>query len=557
MSDSERVVPLHPAPEVRPEERARRLGIEVERLARLSTGEWMLYVVGTEGYAERYGVDKATLKRMVEAVIKESAKKVREEKAERQRMEDRAEKQRTAKEREEERKADKEKQLERQAKKDADKKAEKKDRERQRELAAIAKLPKAEHAVKLAQLARRLGEDLEALRAELELLLADAAAAVQREAGEPWPEPVDTKELLDGVLAQLRRYIIIHDEHFAVVCALWVLFAWCHDIATYSPLLVIQSADSGAAKTHLTQAIVWLSPRGLMITEPTGPVLYRTVDRDRPTLGVDDADRLLPRKPDLAHIVNVSYTRGITIPRTEQRVPRYYSPFCPKVLNGIDLLPHLQSATRTRCIAGNLLPKLDDEEVVDFKRAYIDEDFSVLRRKAMRWAADNMVAIRDANPALPEGFSRNRQKDNYTLLFAIGDLAGGDWPKKIRAAAVKLTREHDEPSLGKCALAKFYEFFAVYGSLITSERVEKLFEATGDAEWCNYRDRGRPINKWEIAALLRPFEIYPDNIHPRGGKTTDRGYDAAWFEIAFRHYLGKSLPRGRSVARKRGAKPGR
>jgi len=41
--------------------------------------------------------------------------------------------------------------------------------------------------------------------------------------------------------------------------------------------------------------------------------------------------------------------------------------------------------------------------------------------------------------------------------------------------------------------------------------------------------------------LLKPFGIRPDVIHPRG-KPADRGYNAAWFEVAFRHYLGKFLP---------------
>src|SRR5215472_9794728 len=232
MADGERVVPLHPVPEIGLEERARRLQAEVERLARLSASEWMLYVVGTEGYAERYGVDKATLKQMVEAVIKESAKKVREEKAEQQRIEDRAEKQRTAKEREEERRADKEARADRQARKDA----EKKERERLKELSAIAKLPRAEHEAKLQQLARRLGEDIEGLRTEFELLLADAEAAVVREAAEPWPEPVDTKQLLDETLALLRCYVVVHDEASATIYALTVPFAWIHDaVATFSP----------------------------------------------------------------------------------------------------------------------------------------------------------------------------------------------------------------------------------------------------------------------------------------------------------------------------------
>ena len=55
------------------EEKARRLRVEVERLSRLSTVEWMFYVE-SEGYAEKYGVDKAALKRMVKAVIREREK---------------------------------------------------------------------------------------------------------------------------------------------------------------------------------------------------------------------------------------------------------------------------------------------------------------------------------------------------------------------------------------------------------------------------------------------------------------------------------------------------
>src|SRR5215471_11101275 len=85
MSDS--VVPFR-APD---EERARRLTIELERLAQLPMVEWMFYVA-TESHAAKYGVDCATLKRMVEAVVKENEKKHRAEQAEQRRIEARAEK---------------------------------------------------------------------------------------------------------------------------------------------------------------------------------------------------------------------------------------------------------------------------------------------------------------------------------------------------------------------------------------------------------------------------------------------------------------------------------
>jgi putative DNA primase/helicase len=256
----------------------------------------------------------------------------------------------------------------------------------------------------------------------------------------------------------------------------------------------------------------------------------------------------LQRDRDLADIVNASWTRGFCVPRTVDGNVHEFDPFCFKVINGIDLLPHLEPATRSRCIVTDLLPKLAFETVTDFKHAASDECFETLRRKAMRWATDNAATIRGAEPAMPDGFS-NRLAQNHILLFAIADLAGGDWPKRARDAAVKLSRESDQPSPGRRLLAIFHELFGRYGAELTSRQVEVALPVYGD-EWANYRNHGRAINKWEIAALLRPFKIAPRIVHPRGGKTADRGYVVTDFEIAFRHYLGKAPPEGRSVVRK-------
>ena len=543
MSDGERVVPLHPVPEIGPEERAHRLQVEVERLAQLPMAEWMLYVIGTEGYAERYGVDKVTLKQMVERVIKENKQRQRADQVEKRRVEDRAKKQREVVKREKERKDER---REQQEKKDA----EKKDRERQAGLDVIAKLPRGEHETGLRQLARRLGEDVEALRAELEVLLTDKEEATRRAAGEPWPEPVNTKELLDESLALLRDYFVIHDDAAATIYALSVPFAWIHDeIAAHSPLLVIQAADSDVAKTNLTKALLQLMPRSRMIVQPTGPALYRLIDHHHPTLGIDNGDKLLAHDHDLADIVNSSWTRGILIPRTVDKAIHEFDPFCFKIINGVDLLPHLDPATRTRCITTEMRPKLTGETVINFKHAAKDERFATLRRKAMRWTTDNKAAIENAEPTMPEGF-HNRLAENYVLLFAIADLAGSPWSEKVRTAAVKLSREFNMPSMGRRLLAIFHDLASRHGPLLTSSGIEQVLPAYGN-EWANYKGSGRPITKWQVAELLAPFKIYPDVIHPRG-RSADRGYDTRWpkFEIAFRHYLGKETPAGCTLVRK-------
>jgi hypothetical protein len=298
-----------PKPELSPEEHARRLRIEVERLARLPRVEWMYYVE-SDGYAEKYGITKATLKQMIEAVIKENEKKAREDRGELRRREKREEKQKSTAKRESERKEHEAKKEAERKEREARKEAERKDKEKQKAFAAIVKLPSSEHEGKLKTLARQIGEDVDVLREEFAELRSEEEEKIKRGEVEPWDEPVDTRKLLDEVTTQFGKYIIVHDRVIAPIIPLWICFAWVHDVATYSPILIFESADTGEAKTEASKMVALLTPRAYIIVEPTGPAFYRFVDRVHPTLVIDDADRLLPRRPDLAHIVNAGWTRS-------------------------------------------------------------------------------------------------------------------------------------------------------------------------------------------------------------------------------------------------------
>jgi putative DNA primase/helicase len=522
------------------EERDRRLKAEVERQARLPSFERILYLEDT---AAKYGIEAAKFKAMVDAEIRANEKKERKEKAERQRIERRAEKQRDTAKRDEEHKQERE---EREARKEV----ERKDREKQKAFEAIVKLPSAEHESRLAALARQLGEDLDVLREEFAELRIEEEERIKRGEVEPWDEPVNTRELLNAVTAQFEKYIIVHDRVIAPIVPLWTAFEWVHDdIATFSPILIFQGGDTEMAKSAASEVVSHMSPRAFIIVEPTGPAFYRFVDRVHPALFLDDADKLLPRRPDLAHIVNSSWKRGTYIPRTDAHgVVHLFDAFGPRCLNGIDLLAHLAPATRTRCITIDMLPLLEEEKdrIISMRYAADDENFVILRRKLLRWATDNMAALKSAKPRMPDGFF-GRLEENYHLLFAIADLAGGDWPKRARVAAIKASREHNRPSLGKRLLAIMFDLSIRHGTLQTSKWLEQVVP-TEDDEFANYR--GRPINMYQIAALLKPYcNIQPKPIHPRGRKTSDRGYDTTWpeFTLAFKHYLGKSLPLGRSV----------
>jgi len=538
MSSKAEVVQLRPT-DITPEERARRVQVEAERRARQSTAEWMFWL---PSLAQQHGIPEVKLKQMIEAQVRANEKKEREARAEQRKREHRIERQRADARREQER----QQRAQEQADKEAKKQTERKQREREKEFVRLLKLPSAEHEPRIAALAKRLDEDLDFLRDEFTQFAAAQEKSSDTGYVGPWPEPIDTRSILSEVMSQLRRYVVVHDDAAAVAIGLWVCFAWLHaEIAVHSPLLVLTSAEGDTGKTTACSVIQLMTPRSYAAAELTGPNLYRFVDHLHPTLIVDDADKLLERKPDLVHIINVSWTRGTKIPRQDHGITRWFDPFCPKVISGVNV--QLPKTTATRKITVKLLPKLPREKVDDFRHVD-DGDFITLRRKLVRWAADNHAALKEARPVMPPGFN-NRLRMNWELQLAIADLAGGDWPKLARRAAIKLTHERREPSEGKRLLAAFHDLFSARGSVLASAEVQKLLIADPSNEWIDFRSRGHPISQREIALLLDPYDIHPTYIHH--GRKTERGYRVEHFAEAFRHYLPEVRTRKRVTVRKK------
>ena len=524
MTDSDkRIVPLHSVTEPSPEDSARRLGVEVERLARLPLFEWPLYLDET---AKRYDITPAQLKTMVEATIKVNEKKAREDKAEDRKRIQRVGKDKVAAQRELAREQAEQKREQEQVDKDAERKR----KERGKAFQAIAKLPLLAHETRLAELAKRSGEDLDFLRDEFAAYY--VPPDMDTKPIEPWEQPVDTHALSLELMAQLRRYVVLQDD-VAIAITLWIQFSWIHEVAVHSPLLIATSAEPDSGKSTLLGVLGFLVRRAYSAVELTGTNIYRIVDLKKPTLLIDEADQLFCRKAALAEIVNAGWTRGSArIPRMVHGVIHEFDAFCPKVIGMLGL--NLPDATASRAIVCVLWPKLPSEQVADFRHVD-DDDFTTLRRKAMRWAADNAVLLKDANPVVPPGFS-NRLAANWCPLLAIADGAGGPFPNRARAAAVKLSQKRHQPSERLRLLAALPPIFATREQITSAELIAQL-TADPDEEWAEFRGRG-PISQRQVAALLAGFEIFPVVLHPtKRASLSRRGYRRSQFDDAFARFL--------------------
>jgi hypothetical protein len=490
------------------EERARRLKIEVDRLAQLSTVEWMLYVT-TESYAAKYGVDCATLKRMVEAVVKENEKKHRAEQVEQRRIEARAE-----------RKQEREDQRVR------------RDCKEETTLSRKEIEPKLTHEVRLKEAAKRLSEDFEFLVEEFEVYF---AARTIPEDLEPWPEPVDTAELLAAIEAKFRRYVVASDA-IVVASVLFAPFTYVVEVATHAPKLLFTFPLKDAGKSTALQVLRRMVQRPYVAVEATGAATYRIIDRLRPTLLFEEADMLF-RRTLFVHILNASWANdGSKVPRVGLggKVEEFDC-YGAQVISMKGM--RMPDTTLSRCIVCLIWPKLASEVVEEF--TYRDDDeFKVIRRKLARCVVDNAVILRDAEPDFPPGFN-NRVRMNWKMLLAIADLAGGKWPKRVRNAALELEAGRDEPSED---IRLFAALRDVWGKAEerTSESLCAALVAHPSGEGADFRGKG-PLGPVQLAALLRPFGIKPiHGLHPTGRSTLTRGgYRYAQFENPWARLLQK------------------
>jgi Protein of unknown function (DUF3631) len=511
-----------------PEERKARLVREVKQLARQDSTEWR---ISLRDLAVRHDTPEAELEKMFAAQIKADEKEAREAKAEQRRREQRAEKKEkkeSTTRREEERKRQRDDKETERARKEAER-IEREQEKRRKKLetvfAEIADLPRMTHAMRLKEAAARLGEDLETLIEEFEVFFAARSLPAELL---PWPDPVETAELLAGIEAKFRRYVVAPDAITAAT-TLWVPFTYLVEIAVYAPKLLFQFPERDAGKSTALDVIRWMVQRPYLAIEATGAAIYRIVNRLKPTLILDEADTLFERSTVLAHIINESWSnRGAKIPRADK-----HGSFVEYDIYGTQAIGmkglNMPDTTLSRCVICMIWPKLPSEVVDDFSKRD-DEEFVTLRRKLLRWSVDNAVTLRAATP---EGQFNNRIRNNWQLLWAIADLAGGEWPKRARAAALELETERDEPSEGLRLLAALRNIFGARKAM-TSADICAALVADPSGEWANFRGKG-PISQTQLAVMLKEYRIRTEKVSPAGIRLN--GYFRAQFENAFARLL--------------------
>jgi hypothetical protein len=130
------------------------------------------------------------------------------------------------------------------------------------------------------------------------------------------------------------------------------------------------------------------------------------------------------------------------------------------------------------------------------------------RAAAVEWAYAHLTLLDESNPWLPDEIS-DRQQDAWEILFAIADLAGGEWPDRARYAARTLaaSRVDGTTNWGHRLLEDLRRLFEQgQGGHLTSHACLEALTALEDSPWVTW-NKGKGLSSWGLNKLLEPYEI--------------------------------------------------
>jgi hypothetical protein len=260
------------------------------------------------------------------------------------------------------------------------------------------------------------------------------------------------------------------------------------------------------------------------------PALYRVVDMAKPTLFVDETDATSHMTEDYRRILNSGYKANGYVMRSDRGVMRKFSTYCPKMFAGIGRLP---DTIRDRSIEIRMR-RPTDGEAAGIERfrvdAELDQSLKAIQSRLYLLSYDHSYEVENASPALADLGGNARAQDIWEPLWAIADMAGGEWPDAARDSARALLQdEPEDPKIG--LLADIRTVFGDHERQMESQVILASVNELPAGEYTRVLTTTR-----ELAVLLKPFDIHPRQIRFSPTRSL-RGYRRDDFEDAWTRYL--------------------
>ncbi|GAB3814504.1 DUF3631 domain-containing protein [Kribbella italica] len=356
-------------------------------------------------------------------------------------------------------------------------------------------------------------------------------------------DAIDGAELLDDVAATIGRYVILPSTSALIAVVLWIAATHAMEAWNCAARLVIRAPERRCGKSRLLDMVEAMCHRPLMTVNASPSAVYRAIGANPghpPTLLIDEADTIFgPKAGDneaLRGLLNAGHQRNRPTLRWDAstRQNEEIETFAMAALAGIGAMP---DTIEDRAAVIRMRRRARGETVAPYRIRRDGPDLDLLRQRLNQWITPHIDTLTDATPDMP---LEDRAADTWEPLIALADLAGGQWPRAARKAALSLTSDHDasdEGSIPTRLLADCRTAFQDADALQTAVLLERLC-ADPEAPWATLGANG--LTAMKMGNLLRDFEIRSDTIRFTTGQA--KGYVRSDFTDAWNRYCPDPKP---------------
>jgi Protein of unknown function (DUF3631) len=348
----------------------------------------------------------------------------------------------------------------------------------------------------------------------------------------------DGAALLDSVHTALTKYVKFADNHQPVAVTLWTAATHAIPAWQHATRLIITSPSKRCGKSRLMDIVAGLSFSPLLCADTTTAAVFRSIGNDdtkTPTL-IDEADALFGTKrkaeqnEDLRALLNAGWQRDRPSRRCvgPLQIPTDFNTFAMAALAAIGRLP---DTIADRAVSIDLKRRGPGEKVARFRIRRDRHQLTELCGELTTWVRSRIEDLTEAEFDMPG--VEDRALDAWEPLLAIAAAAGGDWPRKAKAACRVLTAVDADDEHGTRLLI---DIKAIFGdtcqSFLASKELVRELRDIEESPWGDEKS-DTYLTASKLAKLLKPYGVTPGHNPAK----TVRGYTLDSLRDAFARYL--------------------
>lgn len=345
-------------------------------------------------------------------------------------------------------------------------------------------------------------------------------------------------DLITELESYIRSYVTLAETSYALVISLWVIATHVWAAFDAFPYLVVTSSTKRSGKTRLLELMSFVASNSRLVADISPAALYRTIDAEKPTLLVDEAEMFSSAKSEFRSLLNTGYRRGQTVKRHDGD----YETYCPKAFA---LIGDVHDTLRDRSI---VIDMRRGEPPRRFVYAAAKEEGAALREglsAALSSEVEEIAAAVREFEGLP--FLFDRDEEIWTPLFILCRLLCPDRICELERAAadisaaktararkyLELGQQEDDAQEQEYAVRLLRDMVVIMADreqITTQEAIAKLREIP-TSPWRRFRGAGLKDGiegGMVLAALLSRFGIKPATIRiapkTEGKGSTAKGY---------------------------------